>query len=296
MVITAATPSDDPIKLAAALCRDRGRVVIVGDVGLDIPRAPYYDKEIDIRLSRSYGPGRYDRAYEERGLDYPVGYVRWTEQRNMQAFVELLASGRIDVEGLISDRVSADQAPAEYDRLASGERSPLGIVLQYEETALETVRPAPVATPVSRATPRVGLIGAGSFAQRILLPGLVEAGFAFASVASGSGLSARSAAERFPFARTVRPDEVIDDPDADVVAIATRHATHAAVRRARAARRQGGLRREAAVPDLGRAGRPEAGARRVGPRPLRRVQPAPRAPDRRADGPRRRPRPSRCRC
>ena len=210
--------------------------MIVGDVGLDIPRAPYYDKEIDIRLSRSYGPGRYDRAYEERGLDYPVGYVRWTEQRNMQAFVELLASGRIDVEGLISDRVSADQAPAEYDRLASGERSPLGIVLQYEETALETVRPVPAATPVSRATPRVGLIGAGSFAQRILLPGLGEAGFAFASVASGSGLSARSAAERFPFARTVRPDEVIDDPDADVVAIATRHATHAqfAVRALRA--------------------------------------------------------------
>jgi predicted dehydrogenase/threonine dehydrogenase-like Zn-dependent dehydrogenase len=228
VVITAATQSDDPVKLAAALCRDRGRVVIVGDVGLDIPRAPYYDKEIDIRLSRSYGPGRYDRAYEERGLDYPVGYVRWTEQRNMQAFVELLAAGRINVEGLISDRVSADQAPAEYDRLASGERSPLGIVLQYEETALEADRPGPeTRPPASGSTPRVGVIGAGSFAQRILLPGLRDAGFEFASVASGSGLSAKTATERFSFARVGRPDEIIDDPNVDVVAIATRHATHA---------------------------------------------------------------------
>jgi predicted dehydrogenase/protein-L-isoaspartate O-methyltransferase len=228
VVITAATSSDDPIRLAAALCRDRGRVVIVGDVGLDVPRAPYYDKEIDIRLSRSYGPGRYDRSYEERGLDYPLGYVRWTERRNMEAFVELLAARRFDLEGLVTERVPVEDAPAAYDRLVSGDSSPLGIVLQYEETTLEAARTVQLAEPPALgAAPSVGQIGTGSFAQRILLPGLRDAGFTFASVASASGLTARSAAERFPFARVTDPHAVISDADVDIVAIATRHATHA---------------------------------------------------------------------
>lgn len=225
VLITAATSSDDPVELAAALCRDRGRVVVVGVVGLSLSRARYYDKEIDLRLSRSYGPGRYDRTYEERGIDYPIGYVRWTERRNMEAFVGLAAAGRLDLAGLISERIPVQQAPAAYDRLASSTTSPLGILIEYAATALDPA-PRPTTTrPVSGAT--VGLIGAGSFASRVLIPGLTAAGFHVVSVASASGLSAAGTAERLPGARALSADAVIADPAASLVAIATRHGTHA---------------------------------------------------------------------
>ena len=227
VLITAATPSDDPVQLAAALCRDRGRVVIVGDVGLRIPRAPYYDKEIDLRLSRSYGPGRYDPVYEERGIDYPIGYVRWTEQRNMQAFVDLIGARRLDVGALITERVAVQDAPAAYDRLASSAQSPLGIVIEYQPNAIEPARPHSAAAPPSDA--RFGLIGAGSFASRVLLPGLGAAGFELVCVASATGLSAAGVTERFPKARACDPDGVLDDPAASVIVIATRHASHAAL-------------------------------------------------------------------
>ena len=229
VVITAATQSDDPVQLAAALCRDRGRVVVVGDVGMRLSRARYYDKEIDLRLSRSYGPGRYDRTYEERGIDYPIGYVRWTERRNMEAFVGLMAAGRIDVCGLISERVPVQQAPAAYDRLASSHTSPLGILIEYAATPLAPAppppQPQPAVRPVSNAS--VGLIGTGSFASRVILPGMAAAGFEVVAVASATGLSATGAAERLPAARALRPEEVIDDPASSLVAIATRHASHA---------------------------------------------------------------------
>ena len=228
VVITAATQSDDPVQLAAALCRDRGRVVVVGDVGMGLSRARYYDKEIDLRLSRSYGPGRYDRTYEERGIDYPIGYVRWTERRNMEAFVSLVASGRIDVSGLISERVPLQQAPEAYDRLASSATSPLGILIEYAATALEPEPPARSVRSIRPVTSAaVGLIGTGSFASRVILPGLAAAGFEVVAVASATGLSATGAAERLPGARALRPDEVIDDPASSLVAIATRHGSHA---------------------------------------------------------------------
>lgn len=230
VLITAATPSDDPIRLAARLCRDRGRVVVIGDVGMAVPRAPYYGKELELRLSRSYGPGRYDRAYEERGLDYPIGYVRWTERRNMRAFVELIAAGRISVADLITERISIDQAPQAYDRLVATKRSPLGILLQYE-SADEGAMDAPPRSP-KRVTPKaeaVGVIGAGSFARRVLIPGLREAGFSLVSVASASGLSARAAAAEFGFARSATPDQVIDDPETGLVVVATHHASHASL-------------------------------------------------------------------
>ena len=120
VIVTAATRSADPIELAARLLRDRGRVVVVGDAHVEVPRAPYYEREIDIRFSRSYGPGRYDREYEERGLDYPIGYVRWTEQRNMAAFLDLVAQGRIDLGGLISERMPVERAAEAYERLLGG--------------------------------------------------------------------------------------------------------------------------------------------------------------------------------
>jgi predicted dehydrogenase/threonine dehydrogenase-like Zn-dependent dehydrogenase len=225
VLITAATSSSDPVELAARLCRDRGRVVVVGDVGTDLPRAPYYEKELELRLSRSYGPGRYDAEYEERGLDYPIGYVRWTEQRNMAAFVELVAAGKIDLEPLISRRVDVADAATAYEALAGNGRSPLGIVLQYAETTTpEATPPAPAA---QATTTTVGVIGAGSFAQRVLIPSLRSAGFTLHAIASAHGLSAASAAERFGFAHAVTPEELLADPTVGLVAIATRHSSHA---------------------------------------------------------------------
>ena len=128
------------MELAAKLARDRARVVVVGDVGMHVPRAPFYEKELDLRLSRSYGPGRYDAEYEERGLDYPIGYVRWTERRNMSAFVDLVATGKVDVSSLITDRVDLDDAAEAYGRLAESETSPLAIILRYPEQSCQRRR------------------------------------------------------------------------------------------------------------------------------------------------------------
>lgn len=229
VVITAATQSSDPVRLAARLCRDRGRVVIVGDVGMEIPRTPYYEKELELRISRSYGPGRYDRDYEERGLDYPIGYVRWTERRNMAAFLELVAAGKVDVEALVSERVPVERAAEAYERLVDSDRSPLGILLEYEPGPELPASPPPAAVSPPQAARSAGVIGAGSFATRILIPGLKKAGFELHAVASASGLSARAAADRFGFAHAATPGEVIADSDAGLVAIATRHTSHASL-------------------------------------------------------------------
>jgi predicted dehydrogenase/threonine dehydrogenase-like Zn-dependent dehydrogenase len=230
VLLAAATLSSDPIALSAELCRDRGRVVVVGDVGLGIPRAPFYDKEIDLRLSRSYGPGRYDPQYEEHGVDYPVGYVRWTERRNMAAFVELVASGRAPIAGLITERIPVDDAPSAYERLVKEASSPLGVIISYRDEGDRQTQPAPVR--IQRQAPpsgagAVSVIGAGSFSQRIMIPGLIASGFAPIAVSSARGLSAKAAMERFSFNRVATPDQVIGEDDAGLVAIATRHASHA---------------------------------------------------------------------
>lgn len=227
-IVTAATPSADPVELAARLCRDRGRVVVVGDVGMSVPRAPYYEKELELRLSRSYGPGRYDPDYEQRGLDYPIGYVRWTERRNMGAFVELLVRGSIDVRPLITDRVPIERAEQAYARLVEDGTSPLGLLLQYEPNDLSQPPAATApAAPLAASPMAVGVIGAGSFAQRVLIPGLQRAGFPLRAVASSAGLSAKAAAERFGFATASTVEQLIADPRIGLAAIATRHASHA---------------------------------------------------------------------
>ena len=232
VIVTAATSSSDPLELAAALCRDRGRVVVVGDVGMTIPRLPYYEKELELRLSRSYGPGRYDRAYEEHGLDYPIGYVRWTERRNMRAFLDLVARGHVDVRALVTERLPIEQAATAYDHLLEPKRLSLGIVLEYPPSAerrdpRRPVTPAPTATAGDAAS--AGVIGAGSFAGRVLIPALRDAGFHLRLVASANGLSAKAAAVRFGFESAVTPDEVLADKSVGLVVIATRHDSHAAL-------------------------------------------------------------------
>lgn len=238
IIITAATASDDPVRLAGALARDRARVVIVGDVGVAPPRSSYYGKELEVRYSRSYGPGRYDREYEERGLDYPIGYVRWTERRNLSAFLGLLGGGQVVVDDLITARTPIDAAAEAYEQLMNGDRSPLGLILTYEPIERRdrpgpdwpaNGQPAGVARPPRRhaATPAAGVIGAGSFSQRLLIPSLRDAGFALTAVASANGLTANAAFERFGFTRATAPDELLADDELDVVCVATRHSSHA---------------------------------------------------------------------
>jgi predicted dehydrogenase/threonine dehydrogenase-like Zn-dependent dehydrogenase len=226
VLIAAASKSSDPIQLAARLCRDRGRVVVIGDVGMNISRADYYEKEIELKVARSYGPGRYDSEYEERGLDYPIGYVRWTERRNMEAFLELIAAGKVDVLALVSARLAVDRAAEAYERLVAGDGSPLAMLLEYEPSPKPPAREGRAVRPRTEGTHRVGVVGAGSFAQRILIPSLMEAGFTLETISSATGLSARTAADRFGFGRVEEPEVVLSAPDVDLVVVATRHSSH----------------------------------------------------------------------
>ncbi|HEY9072325.1 MAG TPA: zinc-binding alcohol dehydrogenase, partial [Candidatus Ozemobacteraceae bacterium] len=173
VIITAATKSDDPIHQAPQMCRKRGRVVLVGVVGLNLSRDDFYKKEITFQVSCSYGPGRYDPAYEKKGLDYPIGYVRWTEQRNFEAVLDLMASGGIRTEKLITRVVSMDEAKKAYEAVAAGENV-LGLVLDYgQEIDLErrsvTLRPVPTG-PAAASKGVAGFIGAGNFASSTLVP------------------------------------------------------------------------------------------------------------------------------
>lgn len=234
VIITAATSSEDPIRLAGEIARDRGRVVVVGAVPIRPPRSPYYEKELEIRLSRSYGPGRYDPEYEEKGHDYPVGYVRWTERRNLGEFLRLLSTGAVRMDELITHRFPFAEVERAYGTLTGEEgRGALGVVLEYPEEATEEPRRivvrdvidprAPVTGPIG-----VGLIGAGNFAQDVLIPSLKRLGVEFRGVVTASGLTARGVAEKHGFAYAASSaDEVLADPGTHVVVVATRHDEHA---------------------------------------------------------------------
>lgn len=237
VLITAETPSSDPVNLAGALARDRAIVVAVGTVGMDIERKPYYEKELDFRISRSYGPGRYDAAYEQKGRDYPIGYVRWTETRNMETFLRLLADRKIDVGGLITHRFPVDRAQNAYDLITGKLREPfLGVVIQYAEVAddsplLAAVRPTTpnAARSASAAEVCIGLLGAGVFAAGTLIPAMKESAHtSLIAVCAANGSHARHAERKFGF-RYATTDEVqvIHDPNVNAVVIATRHNLHA---------------------------------------------------------------------
>ena len=237
VLITAETPSSDPVNLAGAVARDRAIVTAVGTVGIDIERKAYYEKELDFRVSRSYGPGRYDVAYEQKGRDYPIGYVRWTETRNMEAFLHLLAGGKISIAPLITHHFPIERAQGAYDLITGRSGKPfLGVVIQYSETCdqartLELVpKPATLATPQESTTNiSIGLLGAGTFATGTLIPAIRSSSdTTLAGVCTATGAHAHHAAQKFGF-RYCTTDEVqlIHDPSINAVVIATRHHLHA---------------------------------------------------------------------
>jgi predicted dehydrogenase/NADPH:quinone reductase-like Zn-dependent oxidoreductase len=232
VLVTAAAPqSSDPARLAVELLRDRGRIVVVGDVKLDLERRTLYEKEIELRLARSYGPGRYDKEYEERGLDYPIGYVRWTERRNMDAVLAMIARNDLVVADLISHRFPIDDAVAAFDLLADRTQESLAVLITYDHSDganTEAVASAEPSRRARRVGANVGFIGAGNFAQRHLIPLARKHGLVPYCVATSSGLTAASVAERFEFsggARTV--DQILADDDVSAVVVATRHDRHA---------------------------------------------------------------------
>lgn len=241
VIITAGTRSNGPIELAGRIARDRAVVVIVGDVRVDIPREHYYKKELQVRYSRSYGPGRYDSRYEEDGADYPPGYVRWTEKSNMEAFLSLVARGKVSVERLITHRFDIENATEAY-KLLSGETRGKYIAMVLTYPGIDAVDfPQRVAVrrhsagiknaSSTQATVRIGWIGAGSFSRAKLLPALRKVkNVDLVGIANATGVSARKAAERFGFSYcTTDASQLLDDPAINTIFIATRHHLHASL-------------------------------------------------------------------
>ncbi|MFI0773279.1 bi-domain-containing oxidoreductase [Streptomyces sp. NPDC021212] len=241
--------SNQPVELAARLCRDRGRVVDIGKCRLDLPWNAYYEKELDVRFSRSYGPGRYDPEYELEGRDYPIGYVRWTERRNLACFLDLVARGRVDVEPLVSHIADFDDAVETYQRLKDGELKAVAVLFRYPEPAGEAEEAAApaVAVPVVKprsggaATParyahtpvRLAFVGAGNYATSMLLPHLAPRdGVVLSTVVTTTALSAANAQRKFGFAEaTTDLDAVLGDKSIDAVFVVTRHSSHAELTR-----------------------------------------------------------------
>jgi predicted dehydrogenase len=237
VIIAAATDSNEPIHLAARMCRKRGRIVLVGVTGLALSRADFYEKELSFQVSCSYGPGRYDPDYEERGRDYPVGFVRWTAQRNFEAVLDLMASRTIDVRPLITHRFAISQAEEAYNLVASGEPS-LGILLEYPgldvgsaERVIEVAsRKATPPRTTANGAVSIAFIGAGNYAANVLIPAFKAAGARLYNVASSAGVSGLHAARKFGFEKTTTDIEsIIADPVVEAVVIATRHDTHASL-------------------------------------------------------------------
>lgn len=232
VIITASTQSNEPVSQAANMCRQRGRIVLVGVVGLELSRADFYEKELSFQVSCSYGPGRYDASYEEGGNDYPIGFVRWTEQRNFEAVLDLMASGKLDVKPLISHRFSLEDAEQAYALLSGGEPS-MGILLQYpgieaNPFALErhTVSLAPVATAPGSGS--VAFLGAGNYAGRVLIPAFKAAGATLQTLVSSGGVSAVHYGRKHGFSQASTDEAaVLADDSVDTIVIATRHDAHA---------------------------------------------------------------------
>jgi predicted dehydrogenase/threonine dehydrogenase-like Zn-dependent dehydrogenase len=233
VIITASTKSNEPVHQAALMCRKRGRIVLVGVTGLELSRADFFEKELTFQVSCSYGPGRYDANYEEKGNDYPVGFVRWTEQRNFEAVLDMMADGRLDVKPLVSHRFAIEQAEQAYE-LVGGAGPSLGILLEYPT---ESAKPdAQVRTqsvtlaPKGSGSATVAFIGSGNYSTAVLIPAFKSAGARMKTVASAGGVSGVHAGRKFGFEQTTTDTaSVFADPEIDAVVITTRHDSHASM-------------------------------------------------------------------
>ncbi|MEM8688947.1 MAG: bi-domain-containing oxidoreductase [Pseudomonadota bacterium] len=236
VLLTASTQSSDPVAQAAQMSRKRGRVVLVGVTGLELSRTDFFEKELTFQVSCSYGPGRYDRAYEEKGQDYPVGFVRWTEQRNFEAVLDLMASGAIDVSPLVSHKYEISEAADAYQLLVSNTPS-LGILITYPDANstgedLNALLNRVVAFAEERGGPNAtkghtGFIGAGNYGGRVLISAFKDAGATLTTIASSSGVSAIHYAKKFKFGQaTSDAAEIFADPETDTVCICSRHDSH----------------------------------------------------------------------
>jgi polar amino acid transport system substrate-binding protein len=234
VLITAATDSNQPVELAASVSRLKGRVIVVGMTGLDIPRQPFFSRELKLIISMSYGPGRYDPDYEERGQDYPLPYVRWTEKRNIESFLELVNNSRVNVDKLTTHRFRLEDAERAYALISADSNEPyLGVLLNYDPDR-GIIRRVPLTSSVHRGEKaiRLGVIGAGGYVPAMLLPHFKTEGVEFRSIATATGVSAHDVGKRFGFAFAVSSaDEVLDDTDTNLVVIGTRHDSHAELAR-----------------------------------------------------------------
>ncbi len=239
VLLAAGGSSNGPVEAAARLARDRARIVDIGKTRLDLPWNAYYDKELDVRFSRSYGPGRYDDRYELEGIDYPAGYVRWTERRNIECFLDLIAREEIEVESLVSGVFPMENATAVYADLASGTLAAVGVLLEYPARPADS-QPRAASQLVSGGQPSaprgasekqltIGFIGAGNYASSMLLPHLARLKTVqLAHVATTRSLSAVNAQRKFGFTTaSTAADAVLDDKSLDAIFIVTRHHTHA---------------------------------------------------------------------
>lgn len=232
VIIAAATTSTDPINFAGAIARKKGKVVILGAVPTGFERDPYwYKKELELKMSCSYGPGRYDLNYEEKGIDYPAAYVRWTEKRNMEAFQQLLASGKMDISYLTTHEFSLEDAPKAYDMIVNKSEPYLGIILKYDTgkpVQLQNKVKTGESKPVSKIN--IGFIGAGSYAQGNLLPNIPKknSDIVCKGVLTNNGTTSKRVAERFGFEFcTSNENDILQNPDINTLFIATRHDSHA---------------------------------------------------------------------
>lgn len=230
VIITASTKASDPVIQAARMSRKRGRIILVGVTGLELNRADFYEKELSFQVSCSYGPGRYDPVYEEQGNDYPLGFVRWTEQRNFEAVLDMMASGQLNVKPLISHHFAFENASEAY-RLLTEEKSALGIILKYSsEPATRSVRDVILVenAAVDPAKPVVGFIGAGNYASRMLIPAFKIAGAQLHSISTSGGVNGVIHGKKAGFAEaTTDTQGMLTNPDINTVAIVTRHNSHA---------------------------------------------------------------------
>lgn len=229
VIVTASTQSNDPITQAARMCRKRGRIVLVGVTGLELNRADFYTKELSFQVSCSYGPGRYDPNYEERGYDYPLGFVRWSEQRNFEAILDMLATSQLDAKPLITQRYAFEDAPAAYQQL-SGDKSALGILLRYgsPDSSRGNRNVTLNAAELRKERPILGFIGAGNYASRMLIPAFRAAGAQFHTIATASGVSGVIHGQKAGFVEaSTDVDAMLANQQINTAVIVTRHDSHA---------------------------------------------------------------------